>query len=283
MRSEAHCIPCVIRQAQRIVLFAQGSEEDFANVTKLAMELVGNLSLADPPSIFTSYIIKEVYKYLKNPDPFLELKKEMNKIGRKKASEAKILIEKEKDRIYTAIKYAACGNIIDIGPQDNFDLEATLKNLAFKKDDYKIFKEKLKGASKILYLLDNAGEIYFDRLLLEQLSFLKLVIVVKSEPILNDVTLKDAKEAELDKLGEVIETGSGFLGINFEKVSEEFLRNYEEADIIIAKGHANYESLVDRERDAFFILKAKCPVVAKSLGVEIGDSVFYYYPGAKIV
>ncbi|MEO0089323.1 MAG: ARMT1-like domain-containing protein [candidate division WOR-3 bacterium] len=283
MRSEANCIPCVIRQAQRIVLHSKGKEEDFINVTKLAMEMAGSLSLEDPPSIFTSYIIREVYNYLKNSDPFFELKKEMNKIGKKKASEAKILIEKEKDRIYGAIKYAACGNIIDIGPQDNFDLEKHIKNLSFKRDDYKIFKEKLKGANKVLYILDNAGEIYFDKLLLEELSFLNLVIVVKKEPILNDATIKDAKEAELDRLGKIIDTGSGFLGVNFNKLSEEFLKNYKEADIIIAKGHANYESLVDKERDVFFILKAKCPVVAKSLGVEVGDSVFYYYSGKEEV
>lgn len=281
MKSEANCIPCVIRQAQRIVLYSQGKEEDFIKITKLAMEMAGSLSLEDPPSIFTSYIIREVYNYLKNPDPFLELKKEMNKIGKKKASEAKILIEKEKDKIYTAIKYAACGNIIDIGPQDNFDLEKHIKNLSFKRDDYKIFKEKLKGATKILYILDNAGEIYFDKLLLEQLSFLSLVIVVKKEPILNDATLKDAYEAELDKLGEIIDTGSGFLGVNFNEVNEKFLKNYQEADIVIAKGHANYESLVDKERDVFFILKAKCPVVAQSLKVAVGDSVFYYYPGKE--
>ncbi|MEO0119250.1 MAG: ARMT1-like domain-containing protein [candidate division WOR-3 bacterium] len=283
MRSEANCIPCVIRQAQRIVLHSKGKEEDFINVTKLAMEMAGSLSLEDPPSIFTSYIIREVYNYLKNSDPFFELKKEMNKIGKKKASEAKILIEKEKDRIYGAIKYAACGNIIDIGPQDNFDLEKHIRNLSFKRDDYKIFKEKLKGANKVLYILDNAGEIYFDKLLLEELSFLNLVIVVKKEPILNDATIKDAKEAELDRLGKIIDTGSGFLGVNFNKLSEEFLKNYKEADIIIAKGHANYESLVDKERDVFFILKAKCPVVAKSLGVEVGDSVFYYYSGKEEV
>ncbi len=283
MRSEANCIPCVIRQAQRIVLHSKGKEEDFINVTKLAMEMAGSLSLEDPPSIFTSYIIREVYNYLKNSDPFFELKKEMNKIGKKKASEAKVLIEKEKDRIYGAIKYAACGNIIDIGPQDNFDLEKHIRNLSFKRDDYKIFKEKLKGANKVLYILDNAGEIYFDKLLLEELSFLNLVIVVKKEPILNDATIKDAKEAELDRLGKIIDTGSGFLGVNFNKLSEEFLKNYKEADIIIAKGHANYESLVDKERDVFFILKAKCPVVAKSLGVEVGDSVFYYYSGKEEV
>ncbi len=283
MRSEANCIPCVIRQAQRIVLFSKGKEEDFINITKLAMDMAGSLSLEDPPSIFTSYIIKEVYNYLKNSDPFFELKKEMNKIGKKKAGEAKILIEKEKDKIYGAIKYAACGNIIDIGPQDNFDLERHIKNLSFKRDDYKIFKEKLKGANKVLYVLDNAGEIYFDKLLLEELSFLNLVIVVKKEPILNDATIKDAKEAELDRLGKIIDTGSGFLGVNFNELSEEFLKNYKEADIIIAKGHANYESLVDKERDVFFILKAKCPVVAKSLGVEVGDSVFYYYSGKEEV
>ncbi len=247
----------------------------------MAMDLVGNFSLKEPPNLFTSRIIMEVYKLLNLPDPFATVKREMQKLGKRASQEVKRIIDHASDPIHTALKFAGAGNVIDIGPQANFDLEKTLQNISFARDDYKIFKEKLKGSEKLLYILDNAGEIYFDKLLIERLLHLfpmKIIMAVKEKPILNDATLLEAREAGLLDFGEVITTGSGFLGVNFEEVSERFLQEYETADIIIAKGHANFESLVDCERDSFFILKAKCPVVANRLGIKVGESAFYYSP-----
>ncbi len=281
MESEALCIPCVIRQCQRIVLQVSAEERLFREVTELAMELVGKFSLSEPPSLFTSRIIMAVYELLNNSDPFLELKREMQEIGKKISEKARKIIDTSYDPIHTALKFACAGNVIDIGPQSTFDLNKASEETKFAIDDYKIFKEKLKGRERLLYILDNAGEIYFDKILIEKLSHLglKVKMVVKERPILNDATLTEAKEAALFELGEVITTGSGFLGINFEDISPNFLREYEESEIIIAKGHANFESLIDRERDAFFLLKAKCPVVARRLGVKVGDSVFYRWAG----
>ncbi len=281
MESEALCIPCVVKQCQRIAQRVSSEAAVFYEVTKLAMELVSQFSLKEPPSLFTSQIIREVYKLLNSPDPFIDLKREMQELGKKTAAKIKRIIDASRDPIHTAIKFAGAGNIIDIGPQDNFDLERTLTDITFAWDDYKIFKNKLKGSEKLLYILDNAGEIYFDELLIERLlrlADLKVIMVVKERPILNDATLKEVKETRLFDLGEVITTGSGFLGINFQEASERFLSEYETADMVIAKGHANFESLIDCERDGFFILKAKCPVVANRLGVKVGDLVFYYSP-----
>jgi uncharacterized protein with ATP-grasp and redox domains len=280
MESEALCIPCVIRQCQRIALLTSADEKIFRAVTELALDLVGNLSLKEPPSLFTSRIIIEVYKLLNNPDPFAEIKKNMQELGKRTAERVKKIIDQSFDPIYTAAKFACAGNIIDLGPQEDFDLEKTLREISFAHDDYQIFKEKLRGRENLLYILDNAGEIYLDKLLIEKLLKLNLKIkmVVKEKPILNDATLKEAKEAGLMELGEVFTTGSGFLGVNRLEASERFLEEYENAEIVIAKGHANFESLVDEERDGFFLLKAKCPVVAQRLGIKVGDSAFYYSP-----
>ncbi|MEO0116310.1 MAG: ARMT1-like domain-containing protein [candidate division WOR-3 bacterium] len=280
MESEALCIPCIIRQCQRIALLVSPEERVFTETTKLVLDLIGKLSLKEPPSLFTSRIIMEVYKLLNTPDPFTKIKEEMQELGKKSAEMARKIIDASSDPIYTALKFACAGNIIDIGPQKDFDLKRTLQNLSFARDDYKIFKEKLKGRENLLYILDNAGEIYFDKILIEKLITLNLKVkmVVKERPILNDATLKEAKEAGLFALGEVLTTGSGFLGVNFAEASQDFLSAYENAEIVIAKGHANFESLVDQERDGFFLLKAKCPVVANRLGIEVGASAFYYSP-----
>jgi hypothetical protein len=284
MKSEALCIPCVIKQCQRIAAMASKDDELLIKVTKQALTTIPNLSLEEPPCLFTSRVLFEAYELLGNNDPFALAKKHQAELGKKAAIMIKSKVDKSSDPLHSAIFYATLGNVIDSGPQETFDLEKALSRTHFNHDDYRHFKEKLASASAILYILDNAGEIYFDKILVEKLSAWKVILAVKSAPILNDVTELEAKEAELDKIGQIIKTGSKFLGINFASSSEDFLKAYNEADIVLAKGHANFESLVDESRDAFFMLIAKCPVVANKLSeiagtkLNVGDIVFYYSP-----
>jgi uncharacterized protein with ATP-grasp and redox domains len=284
MKSEALCIPCVIKQCQRIALNTSNDDDMIIKVTKQALNTISNLSLDEPPNLFTSKVIFQAYDILGNKDPFIAAKKEQAELGKKAASQTKAKIDKSNDPLHSAIFYAAIGNVIDSGPQETIDLEQALNRTHFSHDDYSRFKEKLASASTILYILDNAGEIYFDKLLVEKLSAWNVILAVKSGPILNDVTEQELKEAELDKLGKVVKTGSRFLGINFNECSEDFQKAYEEADIILAKGHANFESLADDARDTFLMLVAKCPVVANKLSeltgkkLNVGDPVFYYSP-----
>lgn len=279
MRSEVGCIPCVLRQCERVVKAAAKNEQSLG-AGQRALSVLKNLSLHEPPSTFTSRVLLEVYEYLGTRDPFRTEKQRQARLGRSFAHKVNEAIKKSKDPIKTALHYAAAANIIDVGTQESFDLETVLAKAEaerFAIDDYRIFKKQLKSARTILYILDNAGEIYFDLLFLELLKNYNLTVAAKPSPILNDVTMTETKEVGLDRWANVIDTGSGFLGINFATMSAAFKTAYENSDIIIAKGHANFESLIDQTRPAFFLLKAKCPVVANKLGVRIGDSVFYYY------
>lgn len=284
MKSEALCIPCVIKQCQRIASIVSNDDDMLIKVTKQALSTIPNLSLDEPPSLFTSRVIFEAYDLLGNKDPFVEAKKQQAELGKKAANLTKAKIDKSNDPLHSTIFYATIGNVIDSGPQETFDLEKALNQTHFSYDDYSRFKEKLATASTILYILDNAGEIYFDKLLVEKLSAWNVILAVKSGPILNDVTEQELKEAELDKLGKIVKTGSRFLGINFNECAEDFQKAYEEADIILAKGHANFESLVDNSRDTFLMLVAKCPVVANKLSeltgkkLNVGDPIFYFSP-----
>ncbi|MEO0093931.1 MAG: ARMT1-like domain-containing protein [candidate division WOR-3 bacterium] len=287
MKSEALCIPCVIRQCQRVAAMVSNDAELLIKVTKNALTRIPNLSLTEPPSLFTSRVLLSAYETLGVKDPFAVVKRQQTQLGKKVAEKLRSKIDKSADPLHSAIFYATLGNVIDSGPQENFDLQEVLNRTNFNHDDYKLFKEKLGSATTILYILDNAGEIYFDKLLVEKLLAWEIILAVKSGPILNDVTISEITEAELDRLAKIVKTGSRFLGINFAECSEEFQEAYTQADIVLAKGHANFESLVQGPRDAFFMLVAKCPVVANKLTeltgkkIKVGDTVFYYSPAEE--
>jgi uncharacterized protein with ATP-grasp and redox domains len=289
MRSEAECIPCVIHQCQRVIRLVTSDEERLLSITHRVLDRIQELTLDEPPSRFTTLVLLEVYAALGCDDPFARVKDEMNELGSRAVEKARARVEHSADPLHTAILYAAAGNVIDSGPQASFDLDAALTGLHFRHDDYQSFRDRLHGASTILYLLDNAGEVFFDRLLLERLAGFQLTLAVKPAPILNDATIHDAQAAGLAKFGPVITTGTRALGVDLNEASPEFRTAFGEADIIIAKGHANFESVIDLARDTFFVLKAKCPVVAQRLTGEVrkrapvtgavGDAFFLYSEG----
>ncbi|OHB65800.1 MAG: hypothetical protein A2Y76_06255 [Planctomycetes bacterium RBG_13_60_9] len=135
------------------------------------------------------------------------------------------------------------------------------------------FAQAVNDARSILYLGDNAGEIVFDRLLIEELPHEKVTFVVKGSPVLNDATREDARTVGLTDLVEVIDNGSDAPGTILESCSAEFRRRFEHSDLIIAKGQGNYECLSNVDKDMFFILMAKCPVIATHLGCDIRQMI----------
>jgi hypothetical protein len=299
MNSEPMCVPCVIKQCERIVYTlhpndknSEATEKVLSEIRRHALDMATQLTLDDPPSKYTSQVLAKVYELLKTDDPYYAIKREQNEIGKKIYNLMNKEISKTQDPIHTAIKFTASGNIIDVGPAEIYsshnpkvpylDEINNMTNQSLKIDDYKTFKEKFRSAEKILYILDNAGEIYLDKLLIERLKGPEITMVVKDVGILNDALKEDAISAGLDMFGEIITVNKGknwrYLGVDFTCVTDEFTEAFESSDIVIAKGHANFESLVDCERDCFFILMAKCPVVARKLGVETKDRVFYYSP-----
>jgi len=272
------------------------TEQLLSQIRHNALENATRLTLQDPPSRFTSQVLTKVYELLNTNDPYEAVKREENEIGKKIYNIVHKEISKSPDPIHQAIKYAASGNIIDVGPaqiytaydpsQSMIDEISRLIAQPLALDDYNIFKEKFRSAERILYILDNSGEIFLDKLFIEKLKGPEITMVIKASPILNDASMTDAVSAGLDSLGRVITVNkdrkSRFLGVDFEFSSDEFNQAFENADIVIAKGHANFESLVDSERDCFFILMAKCPVVANKLSVKIKDRVFKYKPPKEV-
>jgi len=284
MRSSVECIPCYFRQVLSIVRRVTSDEHLQEKVFKeIGSAVLPRLTLDKSPAENTYEIIKAINKILgmSSLDPFSEERNKYNRIALSMYSELRN-IARNTSSLYTAVQVAVAGNIIDLGILEAFDIRRTLENIlrkGFAIDHFDYFRGAIAEAKNILYLLDNAGEIVFDKILIETIKSAfpeKRIIVVANEgPILNDATYEDALKVGLDEVAEVITTGTDTIGKHPERghPAESFREVFYSADVIIAKGHGNYELLNDTNYNIFFILQAKCNVVAKSLGVNVGDAV----------
>jgi len=284
LRSYPECFPCSINQALRTVKMA-GLGEAAQREAVLAAEraLVGT-DHEVPPAVVATAAIRAVEDLYPGVDPFLEMKVRTSK-------EALALYERIRpglesdlawvglvERVRLSAKLAAAGNIIDFGVGLEFDLEATLAETLAKPlaiDHSEAFAHALIAGDSLLIVSDNAGEIVFDRFLMDEALRLgkQVYLSVKSGPVINDAMHEDAARAGIGDPVRVIETGSSSLGIVFEECSPEFTDIFRGAGVVLSKGQANYETLDAAERDVFFILRAKCPIVARELGVPAGASV----------
>jgi len=247
------------------------------------MDVIKNLDRTITPAENTTEILLKLYRKIDNDDPYKKSKVESNTLALELYPELKDYLKRSTNRLYDALKISVAGNIIDLGINKNYDLDASLKyslDVGFSRDDYKRFVAKLDASDRVLIIGDNAGEIVFDRLLVEELIRMgkRITYIVKESPILNDATMDDARQARIDKIATVITTGSNYLGMPLSKISDGARKFLEESSLIISKGQANFETLEHEElaRDRiFFLLKIKCECIGKVAGANLGDIVFF--------
>jgi uncharacterized protein with ATP-grasp and redox domains len=175
-------------------------------------------------------------------------------------------------------RLAIAGNLLDAGsktrlaPEDLAERLNSIWDMPLVGSVTDLFRAA-DSARRILYLADNAGEIVFDRLLIEALPAQKVTVAVRGVPVINDATLEDAETAGIPRIAMVIANGSDAPGTLLEECSEEFRDVFNRADLIIAKGQGNYETLSDTHKDVFFLLTVKCPLIAADIGAPVGALV----------
>ena len=273
------CIPCFVRQALDSARLATDDEQIHEQVVRETLRLAADLDMSQSPPAIGQKIHRLIRKLIGNNDPYHRIKEQFNNLALKLYPELEERVRESEDPFATAVRLAIAGNIIDFGVKTSLsesDVEKTIEqSLSGNLDDTQIQKLKyaVTEAEKILYLADNAGEIIFDRLLIEQLPYEKVTVVVRGKPVINDATLQDAEFAGLTEMTEVIDNGSDGPGTILETCSRNFRDRFEDADLIIAKGQGNYETLSDVDKNIFFILKAKCPVIARDLGCKVGEMI----------
>jgi len=236
------------------------------------------MDLSKSPPVMGQYIHRLIREFSGSRDPYKKLKDSFNNIALDIYPDLLDRVRKASDPFEAAIRFAIAGNIIDSGAVHNLTksyIIETIEQAMSQKLSGNIEKLRvaMNSAKKILYLGDNTGEIVFDKLLIEQLPKDRVTFVVRGYPVINDATLNDAKISGLTDIVEVIDNGSDAPGTILEDCSKVFLRHFSDADLIIAKGQGNYETLNNEDKNIFFILKAKCPVIASNIGCEIGSLI----------
>jgi len=280
MRTYLDCIPCFFTQALKAARIAGADENMQKKILDEVSKLVPDFPLDSTPPEMGRIVYQLVNKLTGNEDPYREIKKDSNQLILNLYPKLKMMVENSQDRVLTAISLATVGNIIDYGAPIPFEIEEEVANCLesnFAVFDYYEFKQALDNAESILYLGDNAGEIVFDKLLLEELEK-EIIYVVRNKPIINDALIEDAHDCGMDKIARVISSGSDAPGTVLNLCSREFLEIYHKAPLIISKGQGNFESLSEERAPIFFLLKVKCPVIAKDMGCKVNDMILKSNP-----
>ncbi len=275
------CVACIVGQIDKAISVLN-IEEKLANEIKA--EVLKRSATFDfkqtPPSV-----ARDVYEYLAKRTGLCDPLEHIKQNSIEKALEFVPLIEKKirqnDDKLFTAIKAAVAGNVIDFGAKEQFCLEEEINKVfdtQFAIDDFNLFLKELEKHEKLLILADNAGENVFDKILIKIITRLypqkSVIYATRGKPIINDITTKEALQIGIDKFATVISTGVDTPGLELTRSSKEFNDIFETSPLILAKGMGNYECLESlNDKRIYFLFKVKCNVVSQSIHRDVGDII----------
>lgn len=280
MQTYHECIPCFVKQTLSVMEMVQLDETRREETLRCVLRKMSTIDFnLSPPAM-----AREIHRLIRQAsgidDPYLAEKQRDQQLALQLLPQLEHDVLMAENRLYAAVLLAITGNSIDHGVYHGMSVEQILVNIeqglkAPLQGDINKFAYAIKQADKILYLGDNAGEIVFDKVLIQQLPLEKTTFVVRGGPILNDALRADAAQAGITELVPVIDNGDTSPGTILKYCSENFVATFHQADLIIAKGQGNYETLSDCDANIFFLLKAKCPVVARTIGCDVGSALLY--------
>ncbi len=294
MKTYLDCIPCFFRQALEAARITGEDEKTQKKILdEVAKALPDFLLSASPPEMARKIhgIVKEITGI---NDPYAEIKKQSNKLALSVYPDLRKKLEKSPDRLLIAVELAIAGNVIDYGVKNTLDVDGevakilsaenkAIKNESEENFNYSQFKKDLLDAKEILYLADNAGEVVFDRIIIEEIKSLdsnkRVIYAVKEKPTINDALIEDAIFCKIDKTAEIISSGSDAPGTILSLCSEDFLKIFKKADLVISKGQGNFETLSHVKRPVYYLFMAKCPVIANDVGCKVGDIILLQKSG----
>ena len=289
MNNRPECIPCCLRRVLNTADRATSDEWLHRKILGEAMQELDRVDdMATPAEVIHS-VFRRTTKTLGVPDPFQDEKRRWIEETTSNLEWIQEVIDSSDDQFLTALQLSLAANLLDCEFRHEIVQTFSLRSLVsgfqevpFQPDNVEDFRQAVDGAEKILFLHATAGELVFDRLLIQQFGKPREQVfsTVRESPILAHATSSDADEVGLEDVANVVDPGIDCLGLPLSACSEEFRAVYEAADVIVAKGQALFETLEGDEargsggrKETFFLLRAKCAVVARQLGVAVGDSV----------
>ncbi len=278
MKTNEDCIQCIKRQILRVSEEIAEDADLRERIVDGAMMALSRVDTNLPPPYFGQVVHRTIRDISGNPDPYKGFKKMFNKSALQLYPDLREMVMNSADPFRTAVLMSLAGNIIDSAVIEHIKLLMTINETLGRKpaiDHIEELRKTLVDGRTVLFVGDNAGETVMDRLLIEQFpEGVKLIYSVRGGPVINDATIEDAATAGIDKLADVISNGSDAPGTILEDCSDEFADQFRAADLVIAKGMGNFETLRNhRDQEIFFLLLVKCSLVGKHLGCAKGDSV----------
>jgi uncharacterized protein with ATP-grasp and redox domains len=275
------CVGCIINQSVKVAQAIDADDKLSKKLTSTVEEMSKDFSFSESPPEIAAYVYEKMAEIANKHDLYDEVKEHSTKKALSFVPLLKDKLSASDDKLLTATKIAVAGNVIDLAAEVEFDLEEELEKIfhtEFAHNDFDVFKEKLSHAKDVVILGDNVGEHIFDYMFVETLKELypnlNITYMVRGNPIINDVTIKEAKEVGFEKICTLIDSGVNTPGFAYSRASDEAKELFDAADIVISKGMGNYECLSPAHRRGIcFLLKVKCSVVASSLGKELGDII----------
>ena len=275
MKVASECYQCLGRLVRQVAELSTSDESLRTEALKEGLKIVDDNFSYDVVSIAIATRIHQAIKEITgNPDPYRGMKDEEMRISRELFEEISSSYTQD-FKGYLAL--SVLGNAIDFFRDFDSIKEDMRGTVKFSLDDSSRFEEKLRKAEGVLFLADNAGEVFFDLPLVKWMGkFAKITYVVKESPVQNDLTLEDLRRSRLESEFDVVmTTGTATPGVLLSLASAQFKREFQSADLILAKGMGYYEALTELPDDGRVLhcLKAKCKPVADSLGVPLNSYV----------
>ncbi|MGI6402142.1 MAG: damage-control phosphatase ARMT1 family protein [Thermoguttaceae bacterium] len=284
MTPSLDCVVCLQRQCLEAARYATDDVALQAQILESAMKEILRHGIPAPSPIVGTDVHRLVREMSGVADPYYKHKKRFNRLALDNEEAIRDWIRSADDQFEATVRVAIAGNAID------FAIEGVSEQTVSQMIDHAAMtplvgsptelRREIENAENILYLADNAGEIVYDKFLVELLvspEFDKsTTVVTRGAPIINDALLEDAEEIGLTKITNVVTNGGDGLGVIFDLVSDDFKERFMNADLVIAKGLANLESLWSvsserRDKKIAFLFKAKCEFIAEQIGCDLGD------------
>ncbi|MBN1942619.1 MAG: DUF89 family protein [Phycisphaerae bacterium] len=275
MKTYLNCIPCFVQQTLTACRFVTDDESVHESVLRDVLAMLKDIDMHQTPPAMAMRVYRLIRQRTGREDPYQDVKDQTTREVLRLLPDLRRQVRQAADPFTMAVRFAIGGNTIDCGVGHEITLATVGKAFEHALDgpldgDVGEFQAATRAARSILYVADNAGEIVADRLLIEQLPAGRVTLAVRGRAVLNDATRADAEAAGYDDRIEIIDNGSDAPGTVLQECSDAFRRRFAEADLIIAKGQGNFETLSDAEGNIFFLFKVKCPVISHHTGCPMG-------------
>lgn len=279
----AACIRCVMdRQEERVS--GLGTEREQSDYLRGVARVIADADPEDSAPVLVERI-NHVYEKIFGPaTDYAQVKKDFNALMLSLEPQIRKAMEQDGDALHAAMLFARAANYIDFGMAGQVEKEtlfSLLEAAAEEKMDERVYNEflaDLRTARSLVYVTDNCGEIFCDRLVAEELRKrypeLDVTVMVRGRDALNDATMEDALMVGMEKVARVVDNGCGVAGTPLAYIGDEARKLLEEADVILAKGQGNYETMHGCGLNVYYSFLCKCAWFRKQFGVLKNTGMF---------